>query len=378
MLNLFRSDGWVKTSLGPAVPGAQIWLCVQPANVASAPPSPLVPMFADPGGLVPITQPILTDGFGHYDFYTVAGVYTLVVAYGGTIQQVYPDQSVGGVGSGGGGTLVLQNNGAVNGDQLLLNLTGAGSVTVSDNGAGTITITGTVFTGPAFKTNGVTNTTQSILNLTGAGTTTVASDAFGNVTISSAASALSGSGAFFLGPGVTDLALIYGSPNWGQVAVNLQNGSLTANQVAVYLFELQVPFTISKCSTECTDSNAGQHGTFGIYSYSGAKLVDGGQFVTLNSSGIQTNTFIPVTLPAGTYWFAQAATNGTAQHFFGQNVSSASNTNGMLSTLLKNSTRAAIAANALSAGVLPATLGTLTPFTPSNSNGDGIAMPVWE
>src|SRR5271166_774728 len=142
MLNLFRTDGWVKTTLGPAVPGAQVWVCTQPANIVSAPPSPLAPIFADPAGNMTITQPILTDGFGHYDFYAVAGVYTLVVAFGGLIQQVYSDQSVGGVGSGGASALVLQNNGAPNGSQILLNLAGAGSVTVSDNGSGTITITG--------------------------------------------------------------------------------------------------------------------------------------------------------------------------------------------------------------------------------------------
>jgi hypothetical protein len=140
MSNYFRTDGWVKSSLGPAIPGAQIFVCTQPANIASVPPSPLAMIFSDPNGLVPITQPIITDGFGHYDFYTTPGVYTVVVALGGIVQQVYPDQSVGGFGSSG--SLILQANGVSVADQLLLNLVGAGSVSVADAGAGTVVITG--------------------------------------------------------------------------------------------------------------------------------------------------------------------------------------------------------------------------------------------
>ena len=142
MSNYFRTDGWVKSSLGPAIPGTQIYVCTQPANVASVPPSPLAMIFSDPNGLVPITQPIITDGFGHYDFYTTPGVYTLVVGLGGIVQQVYPDQSVGGFGSGG--SLVLQVNSAPLSSQLTANFTGAGSVSVADAGSGNIVITGAV------------------------------------------------------------------------------------------------------------------------------------------------------------------------------------------------------------------------------------------
>ena len=101
MPTFFRSDGWVKATTGAAVPGAQIYVATQPANVAFAPPSPLATIYSDPDGLVPITQPILTDGFGHYDFYVLPDTYTVVVALGGTIQQIYPDQSIGVAGGSG-------------------------------------------------------------------------------------------------------------------------------------------------------------------------------------------------------------------------------------------------------------------------------------
>lgn len=143
--NYFRTDGWVKTAQGPAVPGAQIYICTQPANSTVLPPTPLANIFSDVNGLVPITQPIITDGFGHYDFYAAAAVYTIVVGLGGIVQQVYVDQSVGGASGteGGGGTaLILEVNGTQTVQQLLQNLTGAGTVSVASDNDGNVTITG--------------------------------------------------------------------------------------------------------------------------------------------------------------------------------------------------------------------------------------------
>ena len=91
---LFRSDGWVKTVLGQAIAGAQVYVCTQPANLVN-PPTPLASIFADPLGNAPITQPVPTDGFGHYDFYVAYGTYTVVIVNGGNIQAIYPDQTIG-------------------------------------------------------------------------------------------------------------------------------------------------------------------------------------------------------------------------------------------------------------------------------------------
>jgi hypothetical protein len=115
----FRSDGFVKSAIGPAVPGAQVFLCQQPANLptsltATVPtPTPLQSIYSDPNGLVPITQPILTDGFGHYDFYVLPGTYTLAVYLSGVLQQQYADQTIG-IASGGNSFIAGQGITIVN------------------------------------------------------------------------------------------------------------------------------------------------------------------------------------------------------------------------------------------------------------------------
>ncbi len=102
MASLLRFDGWCKSATGPAVPGSQVFVCQQPANLVptlkNGPPSPLVPIYAgpegDPGQL--IAQPIISNTFGLFSFYVTAGVYTVLVYLNGALQQSYPDTSIGG------------------------------------------------------------------------------------------------------------------------------------------------------------------------------------------------------------------------------------------------------------------------------------------
>lgn len=103
----FRQDGWVKSVLGQAVSGAMIYVLNQPANTVApvntkGVPQPFVPnpqqqIYSDPFGLSPITQPVYTDGFGHYDFYVAPGTYTIAIYVGSIVSPfaVYPDQTVG-------------------------------------------------------------------------------------------------------------------------------------------------------------------------------------------------------------------------------------------------------------------------------------------
>ncbi len=93
-MTFYRTDGWVKSVLGQALAGVLVYVCTQPANSNTIPPSPLASIFADNKGLVPITQPLPTDGFGHYNFYAASGQpYTIIEVNGGNVQSVYPDQA---------------------------------------------------------------------------------------------------------------------------------------------------------------------------------------------------------------------------------------------------------------------------------------------
>jgi len=179
--NYYRNDGWVKTTLGPAVAGAQVWVATQPANDAALPPSPLALIYSD-DGLTPIVQPIITDGFGHYDFYTLPGLYTVIIAYNGVIQQSYPDQTIGGIGTAGSTSLTLLTNGTPNFNQTVQNLVqGAGILIGTDNFGNTV-VTNDNPTGTTLKTHGATNTDQAVLNLVQGSGLTIASDSSGDVT----------------------------------------------------------------------------------------------------------------------------------------------------------------------------------------------------
>lgn len=197
--NYYRSDGWVKTVQGPAVPGAQVYVCFQPANTsppATPPrttptpwqgPNPQAPIFSD-AGLTPITQPVITDGFGHYDFYALPGLYTVVILFGGTVQEVLVDQSIGNVGTSGGGALELDTNGSPNFNQNRLNIQQGPGITLFSQNDGTTIISSSGSGGPVLETNGTPNGSQSLLNLVNGKDIGVSQDGSGNVTIASTAS----------------------------------------------------------------------------------------------------------------------------------------------------------------------------------------------
>ena len=159
MNNYYRSDGWVKTSQGPAIPGAKIYVCLQPANVTPpitpprtlpvpwVGPNPQALIYSD-AGVTPIVQPIITDGFGHYDFYTLPGLYTVVVMFGGKVQQFYIDQTVGNAGSSNPSPLVLSTNGTPNFNQTNLNFTQGAGITLATDNLGNMTISGSSITYP--------------------------------------------------------------------------------------------------------------------------------------------------------------------------------------------------------------------------------------
>ena len=232
---------------------------------------------------------------------------------------------------------------------------------------------------PTLETNGVPNSNQALLNLQ-QGTNITLTNVAGTTTINATVPTPppAPTGLCFFGPGIFEVATILGTSQLASGAPSgLVSGVPTANTLVVYKFTLPIAFTISKITTQCLD-NLGGSATFGIYSAAGAKLVDGGSFPNLTAS-IVTNTITPVTLPAGVYWHAQAATTADNAHFPGFVIDGSSIENlNIIPFYLKNSVKIGTAANPLAAGVLPATLGTVTLYTPSNVNGDGVCCPLYE
>ena len=106
----------------------------------------------------------------------------------------------------------------------------------------------------------------------------------------------------------------------------------------------------------------------GIYDASGTKLIDSGTF-DVGSTGFKQNSFTSVTLQPGIYSFAWSCDGIVAQCRFisiGLGIVAASYTN------QGTAIRRGRGSNAMAAGVLPSTLGTLT------SLNHGCPISYWE
>lgn len=166
------------------------------------------------------------------------------------------------------------------------------------------------------------------------------------------------------GGGIPVLSLTTNAGFWGGIGIaNGYNGAGaiafagTNNQVRFFRFVLPYRVVVKFVSTQCTGTSAGKLVNAGIYSPDGTtKLIDSGSFDG-GSSATQTKTITPVTLNAGEYllaWSCDLATTVTCAGSF--NMAGA-----FLNILLANSAKnCGTAANAMAAGVLPSSLGTLT------------------
>lgn len=318
--SFFRADGWVKSAVGPAVPGAQIYVCSQPANVDTVPPSPLSSLFEDASGLVPIVQPVLTDGFGHYDFYIAPGTYTLVVALGGVIQQVYPDQSFGLAGESASGVQTVKVNGVNTSDQNTLNLVAGSGITLTPGSSGTVTI--------------------------------------------------SNSG---VGGGITDFFLSNGAMVQQSVSATGSVKGASDNLVLVMKIDIPAQCTVHKVSFVQADGNdPNENLSLALYDSSGNKILDTGVLVFDAGAGSTKTVTLssPVVIAAGTYYFAQSAqyvgspSNPVNTYTWGTTTNASLDKGAQL--YQSTATRFATAANSRSGGVMPSTLGALTPLNTSN------------
>ncbi len=127
-----------------------------------------------------------------------------------------------------------------------------------------------------------------------------------------------------------------------------------ANRIQVVQFVLPTGITVRKLTANIATPSAGQRIFVGVYSTAGAKLLD-----TALPCGTPNATIAalasPVTLSAGTYFYAFSASDTTC------GITAMPLAGGFANMLQKNSIRLATAANAVSGGVMPASLGALTP-----------------
>jgi len=128
----------------------------------------------------------------------------------------------------------------------------------------------------------------------------------------------------------------------------------TANQVRVVQVVLPYTITVGKVVANIGVASAGQNMYVGVYDSSGNKLLEAALSCATASVGVSTTLGSTVTLTPGTYWYAVSASDTTCAS------SGASFSGGWFNILDKNTTRTATAANSVSGGTMPSTLGTLT------------------
>ena len=135
----FRFDGSLNDpGTGVALQGVEVYVLTQPANDSSFPPSPLATLYTDATGTVVAPNPVISDGYGNYYFYTAGGFYTLYIydPLGRVYTEIFPDQEVGSpsVESSGGIVSVLSlvgQTGNISGTLFAVPATGQGMYRVT-------------------------------------------------------------------------------------------------------------------------------------------------------------------------------------------------------------------------------------------------------
>lgn len=176
---------------------------------------------------------------------------------------------------------------------------------------------------------------------------------------------------YFWGPGIVR-PLFEGSIEAGTIAT-------VADDVYVFEFVLENEWVISSASYMSDNGASGDYFGFGIYDLAGNALITT-SFLSTATTGntVVTNTFAPVTLPAGVYYFAQACDNAVLEAPVFAFTYSGQSAVDLYPLMNANSQPVAmLATNTMGAntGVMPATLGALTALT--NQAIDGLGAVKW-
>lgn len=203
------------------------------------------------------------------------------------------------------------------------------------------------------QNNGINNLSQAIENLKSTdGSVTITDEGSGAINLQAKSSSFStaGVGGFWSA----------GFPLQAINGFSVSNGpivcTVAGSQVIVWQFVLESSWTISNVSCYVSSGVGGASVNFGFYSATGNLLLDSGALSAATTNTIQSTTVTPTVLPSGSYYFAAACTSDIAAFIaFSLNSIPLLNVCNGVGTL-----KIAYAANLLSAGALPATLGTLT------------------
>lgn len=137
-----------------------------------------------------------------------------------------------------------------------------------------------------------------------------------------------------------------------------------ANEVGVARLILKESITITSVSVFVVTASGTGNDFVGIYSFDGnTKIVDSGPLDGHSASQvIRSLSFPAITIPPGSYWFVWGSDQASAGSLYGKAAAVAYNAlaNGI-------STSFGRAANPIAGGVLPATLGTITPYAYGDS-----------
>jgi hypothetical protein len=196
------------------------------------------------------------------------------------------------------------------------------------------------------------------------------SPTFDNVTVTGTCSGCS------FGFTTTGLGWFFGGQSWGPIIDGVGGAPGSTNVVNVVQLELTTSFDVSKISTYVITGGGAGYMDCALYNSAGTtKLLDCGTnaFNTHSASqSLQSVTATPTTVGPGVYWYAWGSTDGNGSVILHQPYQ-------YYSVLFNaNVARAGTAANHISAGAMPATLGTITPLTYTGSAQPNIPAVMFQ
>lgn len=133
--------------------------------------------------------------------------------------------------------------------------------------------------------------------------------------------------------------------------------AMTANTMKVWQFNLDRKITFTKVSINVVTTSSTNHEYIGIYNAAGSSLLVQASFTLGAGTGVLTATVGSTTLTPGTYWLGTSPDQGTS-------VITGVTTLGVQVMNLFNAvaTRYGTSSLSTSGGVMPASIGTLTPI----------------